>query len=170
MKVSGVVTPPFDFEEKWPQWVLREDNLPWYRLKTGYYSRGMWIVCDRCGQLAPSHHYHSGRFCSQPCAYPSRGQQNHHNWRGGRHPDKDGYIRVTTEEGRRPEHCVVMEAKLGRKLYPHEKVHHKNGVKDDNRSDNLELWVKAHPPGQRVDDLLDWVAQFYPSELRERLG
>lgn len=77
------------------------------------------------------------------------------NWRGGRSKHKAGYLmvwkpdhpRARTGVGYVFEHILVMEDLLGRYLLPDETVHHRNGIKDDNRSQNLELWVRPQPSG-----------------------
>jgi len=93
--------------------------------------------------------------------------KNSPRWKGGRWVDVHGYIVIYLHPddsffsamtfGRRylAEHRLVMAKSLGRCLHKWEIVHHKNGIRDDNRPENLELTasigehIKEHSSGYR---------------------
>ncbi len=76
--------------------------------------------------------------------------------------DKHGYRMIRLNGKDVPEHRAVMSRMIGRELYAHETVHHKNGQRDDNRPGNLELWSTRNPKGQRIQDKLAWAEEFLP--------
>ena len=68
-------------------------------------------------------------------------------WKGGKYTDYRGYILIKDrnhpyckKDGYVYEHRLIMEKHLGRFLEPEESIHHINGIKNDNRLDNLQLY------------------------------
>jgi hypothetical protein len=116
------------------------------------------LVCEFCQQeFSPLVRVRTGkfngwnygqRFCSIECRGRSQqsGYLDRHGYRVFKYGKRGNRSQVY-------EHRVVMEQMLGRELADHETVHHKNGIRDDNRPENLELWSSRHGRGQRVDDL-----------------
>ncbi len=84
-----------------------------------------------------------------------------------------GYIQEKRDGQWHMQHRLVMEQVLGRPLLPTERVHHKNGKRDDNRPENLELWTgvdasKKDPHGVRVvDKVLDLIDRLTADERKK---
>lgn len=118
-------------------------------------------ICQYCKKeyKPKSFRTKSRKFCSAICYHLSRigvkkpnqsknllGSKNP-NWKGGKRKDKSGYVLVYVPE--HPfcdrdylvrEHRLNMEKKIGRYLKQEEVVHHINGIKNDNRIENLKLF------------------------------
>lgn len=148
-------------------------------------------ACEQCGKkfYVPECRVRAGRskgkYCSRPCAHQAwregKGVPVYYGKRDGRLINVSGYVEVfrpnnptavrLREEGKHThrsngwilEHRLVMEQFIGRPLHPWENVHHKNGVRTDNRPENLELWIKTQPTGTRFED----IAGIYGKELLE---
>lgn len=92
---------------------------------------------------------------------------------GDLYVQKNGYVFMVvlpeTPGSKRPQsgerrwvmlhHRFVMQEHIGRHLLPDEDVHHINGNRGDNRIENLEIWTRSHPRGQRSSDLVVWAKQ-----------
>ena len=136
-------------------------------------------TCQHCGKEFPYKFYGAGSkkgggynrnqiFCSRECAklFQTKG------WG----LDKNGYEVQYRSNGKGKRvfvlrHRKVMEDFLGRKLFTHETVHHKDGDRSNNDLSNLELWSGRHGKGQRVEDKVDFCLSFlqeYPDFLAER--
>jgi hypothetical protein len=77
------------------------------------------------------------------------------SWKGGQQIDKNGYVWLrlpdhpnANSSGMILEHRKVMSDVLGRALFGWEKVHHRNGVKADNRPENLSVVTAKNHYGE----------------------
>lgn len=150
---------------------------------SSFFPIGRGSYCKRCGTTIVGRGAHMNDLChkchpndlckcgkvkhyrEKRCADCAATKAEIHRERGGVQR-ADGYVHVRYPDHGRAgvsgyvlEHIYVMEQMLGRALTGDETVHHKNGVRHDNRPENLELWASNHPSGQRVDDLIAYAEE-----------
>lgn len=134
------------------RWLRHGDPLPDVPVKRlGAYYGCLVEGCDRshCSEGYCQAHYTRKKKYGDPQAHIPIREKKGYSMR-------EGYRIIKTKGRNIGEHRLIMEEHLGRHLFSDETVHHKNGVKDDNRIENLELWTGSHPKGQRVEDKLAW--------------
>jgi hypothetical protein len=136
------------------------------------------MTCEGCGKVVFPRPYEfrgemrytlPARFCSVKCSSDAATALVRGTLRPGATrrfvATRDGYVVLTWGTARQSEHRSVMEKILGRKLKSFETVHHKNGIRHDNRPENLELWSSRHPGGQRLSDLTPDVSAYVMGAL-----
>ena len=128
----------------------------------------MWVACEICGKerwVELKKGVPKSKLCLicattnlEYRAKMSKMQigEKGHNWRGGR-IKQQGYIKVliqpgnffypmANDRGYILEHRLVVAKSLGRCLQNFEIIHHLNGIREDNRIDNLAIvTAKCHP-------------------------
>ena len=128
-----------------------------YKIGKNSHSKYIWRECSVCGAKSWVVLF-NGKISAlrcQSCYLKSQVGSAHHNWKGGRRKVSGGYIKrviepdnfflpmATKNNGQYfvLEHRLVMAQHLGRCLQSWEAIHHKNGIRDDNRLVNLELLI-----------------------------
>lgn len=150
---------------------------------------GLQSNCRECRKIHVERQYSQGKECSGcskritdksttgmclPCrGFSLRGKP----YKSGKSKNVQGYMVLSGQydhpnasaRGLVLEHVKVMSEMIGRPLVAGENVHHKNGVRDDNRPENLELWNKSQPAGQRPTDKVAWAVEILELYAPEKL-
>lgn len=132
------------------------------------------INCEVCDKIFKQKSLSNRCYCSSDCCDLGRSRKSQGLIvkrprvlvRYSGHTNKNGYRLLalkhpnSSKQGKILEHVLIMSNFLKRPLKKGETVHHKNGIRNDNRIENLELWSHSHPPGQRVEDKIAWCKEF----------
>ncbi|TET66208.1 MAG: hypothetical protein E3J56_14745 [Candidatus Aminicenantes bacterium] len=135
------------------------------RVEKNESNKSGWLCRCECGnkRIVVTCELNRGRAKSCGClTYKERPDRTHTGIK-----KHDGYISLyrpkhpnATKDGWIAEHTLIMSKKIARPLKKDEQIHHKNGIKDDNRIGNLELWTIRHPSGQRVEDMVKFCISY----------
>ena len=142
--------------------------------------RYIWHACVSCGKERWVQFY-NGKPCSlhcRQCGYLIEGAVKRGNanpfWKGGRYKDRQGYVLINIQpddffysmanHNTVYEHRLVMAKSVNRCLLPWEIVHHLNGVKDDNRLENLRLLPS------RLIHIVDTQIKRYVNKLENKVS
>ncbi len=148
-----------------------------HRRKRGLPVRNLELSCAVCEKGFLQKRANNIEYCSFDCkrlalsrknqGIPIKGPKKH--IKGSGYINNQGYKIFSRKHpnssvrGQILEHVLIMSEFLKRPLRKGETVHHKNGIRDDNCLENLELWSSSHPPGQRVEDKIAWAIEFLKS-------
>lgn len=146
----------------------------YHRARQGFSLRLKYLQCIVCGKNFFQSRVNNTKYCTKNCKKLGVSRKYHGRELAGpkKHIKGSGYIQANgyriitlkhpnaSKRNQILEHVLVMSNHLGRPLHKGETVHHKNGIRDDNRIENLELWSSSHPHGQRVEDKVEWCKQF----------
>jgi len=136
--------------------------------------------CQLCESIFTTKNNLTAKYCSDKCrslaryrkmtGYPVKSPRVRSQYGNG-YVNKCGYRAIYRDHPNANsrtkiilEHVFVMSEMIGRPIRKGETVHHKNGVRHDNRPENLELWTSRHPAGVRKEDKIKSCIAFLEEE------
>lgn len=179
LKACGIKTRPMAANvqgERFGRWTAIKSE------GSSEHGQTMWLCQCDCGNVGhvTTGTLRDGGSKSCGCLTKEKARQRcgplHTQYTNGR-TNKEGYVLLSNKRGhpnankrgRILEHTFVMSEYLGRPIMPGEEVHHKNGIRNDNRIENLELRSGHHGAGARVCDMIefcvDYLKQYAPQKL-----